>query len=321
MFLLNLLIFVNINKALAVNKNLSFQSHLFLLKLGLFKLAQIKSICVAINQSNINVYKKYSQSDIDKLLATVDYLKIDDIKVDLEFIQKIEVSRKAYKSNSSNQINYFINLDNGYEKYIEAMKSKYKKELRREVRRFYEAFETVELVYFNQQDEVSRFMTDMHIIHNKSWKNGTLNELETDTLNELVDKRLWLGAILYANGEPISYMHGTLNSDDEYLLIHNGYDDSSKHLKPGKVLISKIIENHMQFNIRSIDFGSGSSVYKKIFCNDANDIYSALITPKRSKYSFLFQVQAWLDAFYLIVKRTSERLNLDHKLRSIVRKS
>jgi CelD/BcsL family acetyltransferase involved in cellulose biosynthesis len=289
------------------------------LKLGLFKLAQIKSTCLAINQSNIDIYKNYSNSDIDKLLTKVDYLKVDDIKVDLDFIQKIETSRKTYKGNNSNQINYFINLDNGYEKYIEAMKSKYKKELRREVRRFYEAFETVELVYFNQQNEVAHFMSDMQIIHKKSWKHGTLNELETDTLNELVDKRQWLGAILYGNGNPISYMHGILNTDDEYLLIKNGYDDSAKHLKPGKVLISKIIENHMKFKIKSIDFGSGSSVYKKIFCNDANDIYSSLITHKRSKYAFLFQVQTWLDTFYLIVKRTSEKLNLDHKLRTIVR--
>jgi len=304
-----------------VNKNLSFQNHLFQLRLGLFKLAKIKSSCVAINQRNIDNYKNYSNSDINKLLIKIDYLKVDDIKLDLDFIQKIEASRKVYKGNSSNQINYFINLDNGYEKYIEAMKSKYKKELRREVRRFYEAFETVELVYFNQQNEVSRFMADMQTIHNKSWKNGTLNELEVATVNELANKKQWLGAILYANGNPISYMHGTLNSDDEYLLINNGYDDAAKNFKPGKVLISKIIENHTQFNIKSIDFGSGDSVYKKIFCNDVNDIYSALITKKHSRYAFLFQIQAWLDNFYSFVKRTSEKLKLDHKLRAIVRKN
>jgi hypothetical protein len=304
-----------------VNKNVYIKKHLFLLRLGLFKLAQIKSTCVAINQSNIAVYKKYTQNDIDMLLTNTDYLKVDDIKVDLDFIQKIEVSRKAYKGNTSNQVNYFINLENGYEKYIEAMKSKYKKELRREVRRFYEAFETVDIVYFKTLNEVDRFMTDMHSIHNNSWKNGTLNELEKNTVYELVDKEHWLGVILYANGTPISYMHGTLNSDDEYLLIHNGYDDTSKHLKPGKVLISKIIENHMKFNVRSIDFGSGSSVYKKIFCNDVNDIYSALITKRHSKHAFLFQIQTWLDNFYSFVKRTSEKFNLDHKLRTIVRKS
>jgi hypothetical protein len=303
-----------------VNKNLPFQSHLFILKLGLFKLAQIKSICVEINQSNIDIYRKYLQSDIDELLLQVDYLKVDDIKVDLDFIQKIEGSRNVYKGNNSNQINYFLNLNEGYEKYIEAMKSKYKKELRREVRKFYEVFQTVNIVYFKQQDEVYRFMSDMKSIHNNSWKCGTLNELETDILNELVDKGLWLGVILYANGNPISYMHGELNSED-YLLMNNGYDGSLKHLKPGKVLISKIIENHMQFNIKSIDFGSGSSVYKKIFCNDLNDIYSALITNKRTKYAFLFQVQGGLDLFYSFVKRTSEKLNLDHKLRTIVRKS
>lgn len=304
-----------------MNKKLLFQSHLFQLKLGLFKLAQIKSTCLGINQSNVDTYKNYSNNDIDKLLTEVDYLKVDDINVDLDFIQKIEVSRKAYKGNSTNQINYFINLDNGYEKYIEAMKSKYKKELRREVRRFYEAFETIDIVYFNQQNEVTQFMSDMQSIHNKSWKNGTLNELETDTVNELVTKGQWLGVILYANGNPISYMHGILNMDGEYLLIKNGYDDSSKHLKSGKVLISKIIENHMKFKIKTINFGSGSSVYKKIFCNDANDIYSALITHKHSKYAFLFQVQSGLDIFYSFVKRTSEKLNLDHKLRTIARKN
>jgi hypothetical protein len=304
-----------------VNKNLPVQNHLFILKLGLFKLTQIKSICLAINQSNIDFYKNHSQSDIADLLSKIDYLKVDDIKVDHDFIQKIEDSRKVYKGNNSNQINYFLNLNEGYEKYIEAMKSKYKKELRREVRRFYEAFETIGIVYFNQHNDISRFMSDMQCIHNKSWKNGTLNELATETVNELTDKELWLGVILYANGNPISYMHGTLNNDNEYLLIINGYDDALKHLKPGKVLISKIIENHMQFNIKSIDFGSGSSVYKKTFCNDANDIYSALITKKYSRYAFLFQIQTWLDNFYSFVKRTSEKLNLDHKLRTIVRKS
>lgn len=304
-----------------MNKNLPVQNHLFILKLGLFKLTQIKSICLAINQSNIDFYKNHSQSDIADLLSKIDYLKVDDIKVDHDFIQKIEDSRKVYKGNNSNQINYFLNLNEGYEKYIEAMKSKYKKELRREVRRFYEAFETIDIVYFNRNNDISCFMSDMQCIHNKSWKNGTLNELATETVNELTDKELWLGVILYANGNPISYMHGTLNNDNEYLLIINGYDDALKHLKPGKVLISKIIENHMEFNIKSIDFGSGSSVYKKIFCNDVNDIYSALITKKHSRYAFLFQIQTWLDNFYSFVKRTSEKLNLDHKLRTIVRKS
>lgn len=304
-----------------MNKNLPVQNHLFILKLGLFKITQIKSICLAINQSNIDLYKNHSQSDIADLLTKIDYLKVDDIKVDHDFIQKIEDSRKVYKGNNSNQINYFLNLNEGYEKYIEAMKSKYKKELRREVRRFYEAFETIDIVYFNQHNDISRFMSDMQCIHNKSWKNGTLNELATETVNELTDKELWLGVILYANGNPISYMHGTLNNDNEYLLIINGYDDALKHLKPGKVLISKIIENHMQFNIKSIDFGSGSSVYKKTFCNDANDIYSALITNRGTKFAFLFQIQTWLDNFYSFVKRTSEKFNLDHKLRTIVRKS
>lgn len=301
-----------------MNKNLSAQKHLFLLKLGLFKLAQINSVCVVINQRNIDFYKGHSQCDIDKLLIGTDYLKIDEIKLDGNFINNIELSRAVYKGNASNQINYFINLEHGYEKYIDAMKSRYKKELRREVRRFYEAFDTVDVVYFSKLNEVERFMVDMQTIHNNSWKKGTLNELQANEVNGFANNERWLGVVLYANDKPISYMHGVRN-DDEYLLINNGYDDTSKHLKPGKVLISKIIENHMLHNISSIDFGSGSSAYKKIFCNDANDIYSALITNKSSKYAFLFQFQSGLDALYSFVKRTSERLNLDHKLRKLVR--
>jgi len=302
-----------------VNKNVNFQSHLFLLRLGLFKLFRIKSTCITINQTNIDIYKEYSQSDIDKILSKVSYLKVDDIKLDLNLIQKIESSRSIYKGNNSNQINYFINLDNGYDKYIEAMKSKHKKELRREVRRFYEAFESVDIVYFSKQDQVSRFMVDMQGIHNNSWKNGTLNELEINTVNGLVNIGSWLGVIIYGNGNPISYMHGRLSKDHEYLLINNGYVESTKNLKPGKVLISKIIENHSEFDIMSIDFGSGSSVYKKIFCNDSNDIYSSLISRKLTKFSLLFSLQIALDTLYSLVKRTSEKLNLDHKLRKIVR--
>ena len=319
LYILTLLVFVNVSRICAVNKNLFLQNHLFILKLGLFKLVQVTSNCVSINQSNIDSYKEYTQGDINKLLTKVDYLKIDDIKLDLDFIQKIEASRKVYKGNNSNQINYFINMNEGYEKYIDAMKSRYKKELRREVRRLYEGFEVVNIVYFNKLNEVENFMSDMQSIHNKSWKNGTLNELSIDTVSALVNKGQWLGVVLYADGAPISYMHGILDSDDAYFLINNGYDDALKHLKPGKVLISKIIENHIQFNIRSIDFGSGSSVYKKIFCNDSNDIYSSLITNKRSKFAFLFQVQTWLDTFYSLVKHCSEKLNLDHKLRKMVR--
>lgn len=319
LYILTLLVSVNVNRVFSVNKNLLLQNHSFILKLGLFKLAQVKSNCVVINQSNIVSYKEYTQDDISMLLTKVDYLKIDDIKLDLDFIQKVEASRKVYKGNHSNQINYFININEGYEKYIDAMKSKYKKELRREVRRFYEAFDAVNIVYFNKSNEVEKFMSDMQSIHNSSWKNGTLNELNVATVSKLANKGKWLGVVLYADGSPISYMHGILDSDDEYLLINNGYIDALKHLKPGKVLISKIIENHMQFNIRTIDFGSGSSVYKKIFCNDSHNIYSALITIKHSKYALLFQVQTWLDTFYSLVKRCSEKLNLDHKLRKIAR--
>ena len=302
-----------------MNKNLSFQSHFFLLRLGLFKIAKIKSNCVAINQSNIHLYKNYTQCQINDLLTKIDYFKIDDINVNLNFIEKFEAQRKVYKGNNSNLINYYINLVDGYDNYIDAMKSKYKKELRREVRRFYEAFESVTIVYFNKPHEVDSFMTDMQSIHSKSWKKGTLNEVAKDTVSKLTEQDEWLGVVLYANAKPISYMHGVLNSDNEYLLINNGYDDDYKNLKSGKVLISKIIENHMQFNIKAIDFGSGSSTYKKIFCNDSNKIYSSLITTKGSLYAFLFRVQIWLDGFYMVIKRISEKLNIAHKLRKIVR--
>jgi hypothetical protein len=302
-----------------VNINLPFQSHFFLLRLGLFKVAKIKSNCVAINQSNIHLYKDYTQCQINDFLKKTDYFKIDDINVNLNFIEKFETGRKVYKGNNSNLINYYINLVDGYDNYIADMKSKYKKELRREVRRFYEAFESVTIVYFNKSDEVDTFMADMKNIHSKSWKKGTLNEVAKASVTKLTSQGEWLGVVLYANGKPISYMHGILNSDNEYLLINNGYDDDYKSLKSGKVLISKIIENHMQFDIKAIDFGSGSSTYKKIFCNDSNKIYSSLITSKGSSYAFLFQVQIWLDNFYMFIKRISEKLNFAHKLRKIVR--
>jgi hypothetical protein len=303
-----------------MHRNLTSFSQTFKLKLGLFTVAHFDGSCIRINPNNYYDFKNLSPLDFKDLLRNTDYLKIDDLVADEHFIRTLECSGEIYKGNTSNQVNYFINLDDGYEKYIDDMKSKYKKELRREVRRFYEAFESVEVTYFDKSKEMTTFLDDMLKVHTESWKKGILAEIKDTEITKLINEGQWLGVIVYANGIPISFMHGKLNqTTGEYLLISNGYVESAKNLKPGKIIISKIIEQHSQFNINRIDFGSGDSVYKKIFCNDVNNIYTVKVSRKWSKFYFIFLMQSSLDAFYKQIKSLSQYLNFEHKLRAIVR--
>ena len=210
-----------------MDNNLTYSNQTFKLKLGLFTLVDFNGTCIIINPNNYYAFKKYSTTDYKNLLSSTDYLKIDDLVVDENFIRTLELSGAIYKGNISNQINYFINLDDGYEKYIDNMKSKYKKELRREVRRFYEAFDNVEISYFNTSEEMQTFLGDMSKIHAESWKKGILTEIKDIDITELLKEEQWLGVIVYANGVPISFMHGRLNqTSGEYLLISNGYIES-----------------------------------------------------------------------------------------------
>ena len=296
------------------------QTHFLQLKLGLYNLFKLKCTCLKINPSNIDIYKQQSRNQLKTLLDNINYLKIDDIDFEQTFIDTLETIGCVYKGNESNLINYFINIEDGYSSFIEQMKSKHKKELRREVRRFYEAFTDVEIIYYKKNNDIQPFMTAMSEIHEQSWKKGTLASVDHTDINKMVERGHWLGVILYADNKPESYMHGELKSDGKYLLIDNAYSEEQKKFKPGKVIISKIIENHESYEIKKIDFGSGMSTYKKIFCNDSQKIYCALISKSYTKIAFIFQCQKALDIIYSTIKKLSTKLNIDHRIRSIVRK-
>lgn len=295
-------------------------THFLQLKLGLYNLFKLKCTCLKINQSNIDIYKQQSLIQLKNLLNDVNYLKVDDIDFEQDFIDTLETVGCVYKGNQSNLINYFINIEQGYSSYIDQMKSKHKKELRREVRRFYEAFTDVKIIYYSTSEDIQKFMITMAEVHEKSWKKGTLACIDPQDINKLVKQESWLGVILYADNKPVSYMHGALKSDGKYFLIDNAYCEEQKRLKPGKVIISKIIENHESYGIKKIDFGSGMSTYKKIFCNDSQKIYSALISKPFTKIAFIFQCQKTLDIIYSTIKKLSAKLNIEHKIRKVVRK-
>ncbi|MCJ8320351.1 MAG: GNAT family N-acetyltransferase [Colwellia sp.] len=296
------------------------QTHFLQLKLGLYNLFKFKCTYLQMNPSNIDIYKQQSQNQLKNLLENINYLKIDDIDFEQNFVDTVESIGCVYKGNESNLINYFINIEDGYASFIDQMKSKHRKELRREVRRFYEAFTDVELIYYKKNDDIQPFMTSMTEIHDQSWKKGTLASVDQLDINKLATREHWLGVILYADNKPVSYMHGELEPDGKYLLIENAYCEEQKRLKPGKVIISKIIENHESYGIKKIDFGSGMSTYKKIFCNDSQKIYSALISKPFTKIAFIFQCQKTLDMIYSTIKKLSIKLNIEHRIRSIVRK-
>jgi hypothetical protein len=295
------------------------RAHFLQLKLGLYNLFKLKCTCLQINQSNVDIYKNQSQQQFMDLLNTVNYLKVDDIDFEPCFINILEGLGSVYKGNKSNLINYYINIEQGYTSYIDQMKSKHKKELRREVRRFYEVFTDVDIVYYKTDEDVLNFMNASQEIHKNSWKKGILESTDKKSVDKLVMENEWLGVVLFADNKPISYMHGALKTGGKYYLIDNAYCEADKKLKPGKVIISKIIENHGSHNISKIDFGSGMSTYKKIFCNDSHKIYSALISKKLTKASFMFQCQKTLDLTYSGIKKLTTKLNIEHKIRKLVR--
>lgn len=295
------------------------QTHFLQLKLGLYNLFKLKCTCLRINQSNIDIYIQQTTLQLRRLLSDIDYFKVDDINFEQSFIDTLETVGCVYKGNERNLINYFINIEQGYSSYIDQMKSKYKKELRREVRRFYEAFSDVEIIYYKKNDDIKPFMAAMSEIHEQSWKKGTLASVDQIDINKLVVREHWLGVILYADNKPVSYMHGELKPDGKYLLIDNAYSEEQKKLKPGKVIISKIIENHESYGIKKIDFGSGMSTYKKIFCNDSQKIYSALISKPFTRVALIFQCQKALDMIYSAIKKLSIKLNIEHRVRKLVR--
>ena len=299
----------------------TFTSHIHFLqlKLGLYNLFKLKCTCLKINQSNIEIYKQLSHEQLQNRLNVVDFLKIDDIDFEQRLVDKLETVGCVYKGNENNLINYFINIEEGYSNYIDQMKSKHRKELRREVRRFYEAFSDVEIIYYKKNDDIQAYIAAMSEIHEQSWKKGTLASVAELDIMRLVEKEHWLGVILYADNKPVSYMHGELKPDGKYLLIENAYCEEQKRLKPGKVIISKIIENHENHEIKKIDFGSGLSTYKKIFCNDSQKIYSALISKPFTKIAFMFQCQKVLDITYSAIKKLSIKLKIEHRIRSIAR--
>ena len=99
--------------------------------------------------------------------------------------------------------------------------------------------------------------------------------------------------ILYFKNKPIAYEIGFV-AGKTYFGNQIAFKYKYKKYVPGKVLIVKLLEYHMQNGIEKMDFGSGDNHIKRAFTKNYNQFYQVVVSANkfvRIYIPFLFQVK------------------------------
>lgn len=90
-------------------------------------------------------------------------------------------------------------------------------------------------------------------------------------------KGYYLTHILSFKGEPVAYSIGFV-VNGVYYGNQMAYTRSSAHMSPGRVLLAGLAEWMYQNNIKFIDFGSGSSEYKRGITKEYKSLYKIVFS-------------------------------------------
>ncbi|MCI4664906.1 MAG: GNAT family N-acetyltransferase [Neomegalonema sp.] len=229
------------------------------------------------------------------------------------------------------QVIHTIDLPESFDAYMKLHKGKTRNTLKRRVRVFGESFEGgARLVRYDRADQVEEFVAAVGAIFQKSWKRGVLSEAPPVTeadipyLTALAERGVLRSYVLYGGDEPIccSLMTQTGGVCDFLDVL---YAQEHGRLAPGQVLILQTIEDFyaerdaaprpVEFN-----FGYGENAYKRVFGTRSYPANYCFMARPYTKAAFVVSCQLALRSVYHLARKAVVALELDHKLRKLLKR-
>ncbi len=219
-----------------------------------------------------------------------------------------------------------LKLGANYKQFLATLNSKTRKDFRRKIRRFEAAFNHWEIKKLSTREDVAELISAQQYVYQRSWKSSTREVSRKGVLSfsatylQHIASRGWLrGYVLYCNEIPTAY-----SINFQYRNYFYGqemaYDKHYSKLTPGTVLVHEIIKDLHQVNPPKImNFGFGDSVLKKQFCQQKKLASDAYLVRRFTFASGIIEIQYLLSKLYHRFHRACLLMNIDSRLRKIVK--
>lgn len=162
---------------------------------------------------------------------------------------------------------HYINTSEDWQKKVEQLPSKQRKEFSRKIKRM-QSLGNVELIKVDEWINIEDHLHTFFALYQRTWKGQEPNpDFYFKIAEALNSKGQFLLYYLSVNGKPVAYLYG-LYSNGILYGIKTTYDPDFYAFSPGIVLFYKCIELFFfDERIREFDIGRGAEQYKREWTN------------------------------------------------------
>ena len=227
---------------------------------------------------------------LKKIKRRWDLIKLYSISADDKLFKVFTlILGQYYKTEESVSDTLVVDCDIEFDEYIKSnMKGKYRREMKRKIRRLEESG-NLKLIEMREKQEIEKGLTYFYDIEDSGWKGKEGTSLKRSYYGEYYKDlayhfskgnkfRLYL---LQLNNEYIAGIYAIIDRDTLFL-IKIGYSDDFSRYSPSSLLFYLMFEQlFMDKKISKIDFYGPFSHYQKIFGEQTRKDYNITICNKK----------------------------------------
>lgn len=217
-----------------------------------------------------------------------------------------------------------IQLPDDIEKYIGALGSKTRAEVRRSLRRINDEAAITFHVY-SGPDEVPELLKQLQSLSAKTYQHKLLDlgiSENDETYRELhyAAEKGWLRShILFCNDEPVAFDHGFLHNQT-YYSTHIGYDPKWTKSSVGLVTHIYTVKDLIEQNASNFDFMYGDSGNKARLSNTSHEEQNFYLIPRLFPLSSVARTLRLFNAIIDRLGRFLDEYGIKSKLRRFLRR-
>jgi len=261
-----------------------------------------------------------------------------DERVDIVVIENININSNLYKllSNDVNQKKptlmmpitrqWTITVQATYELYWASLSKNVKKNMKNYSNRLTKKYgQSLEIKKYRNIDEINQLLEDTETIARNTYHRGLgvgfiLNDESRNYYRTMLERDAHRSYILYIDKTPIAFWSATKYKNVFYM-IATGFLPEYRDDHIGTYLLLKAIEDSMDDkSVEKIDFGLGDAEYKKIFCDECNELTTLMMYSGNTKGKILYMTSALICKLEDTVKALLNKYKIEGKIKQKWRK-
>ena len=270
--------------------------------LGLIKLGKSQTICLEIGYHGfLGEFSVHTTQRMIEFLANhlkkigVNFIYFDRINTESVIFKSIQKSSRFLNRDYLvlRYKNYRLQLLDSFEDFYQTKSRSTKKMINSYRNRLKNKFgDDVQIKSYYLEDQVDEALENINHVALKSYlqkigQGFTKSEAMRQKWLFLAKRNIFRAHIMYINDHPCAFWVGYLYKGI-YFLIYTGYDPDYHYYHVGTLVLMHIIEQYSRDkSCRTIDYGLGEELYKKIFGNQINNVANFMLFSPTLKGQFI----------------------------------